>query len=340
MRGPLRLIEDPAPSALPAGAEAFLAALGGPAVIRVSGADRRRCRAVVTLLHGNEPSGVRALLGWLRAGVRPATDVLCVLGAVGAALRAPAFTHRMLRGERDLNRCFRPPFEGAQGALASAMLAALRAARPEALVDLHNNSGHNPPYAVVTGIDPLRARLAALFARRLVHSDIRLGSLMEATAELCPTATIECGRAGDPAADATARAGLERYLACERLERLPAPALSILERPVRVCVRAGVRLAFGAGPVTGSHLTLAADIDRHNFELMPAGTPIGWLGRGELWPLDARDAAGEDCSRELFRAADGVLCTRRPLTPIMMTTDAAMAMADCLFYAVWPAGVE
>jgi hypothetical protein len=36
---------------------------------------------------------------------------------------------------------------------------------------------------------------------------------MEATAALCPTATVECGRAGDPAADETAHAGLQRFLA-------------------------------------------------------------------------------------------------------------------------------
>jgi hypothetical protein len=289
---PLRLIEDPDPRALPPGAEQFLAELGGPTAIRLTGADRRRCRAAVTLLHGNEPSGTRALHAWLRSGARPATDVLCVLGAVPAALRPPGFAHRSLPGARDLNRCFRPPFAGAEGALAAAVLALLRDAAPEAVIDLHNNSGHNPPYGVVTAVDPLRARLTSLFAHRLVHSDIRLGSLMEATAELCPTATIECGRGGDPAADETARAGLERYLACERLEHLPPPALSILERPVRVCVRGGIRVAFAAAPAADADLTLAADIDRHNFEIVPAGTTIGWLADPQRWPIEARGANG------------------------------------------------
>ena len=62
-------IDRPAPETIPSDPVAWLRQLGGPTAIRLSGRDRSRCRTVVTLLHGNEPSGVRALHGWLREHV-------------------------------------------------------------------------------------------------------------------------------------------------------------------------------------------------------------------------------------------------------------------------------
>lgn len=332
----LRTWHDPAAAEVGDTVAAFLDRLDGPVAIRLSGHEPGRCRAVVTLLHGNEPSGVRALHAHLRAGVRPRTDTWCIVAAVAAARLPPGFAHRMLPGGRDLNRCFTVPDPSSEGRLAAAILAQLQSARPEAIVDLHNNSGRNPPYGVGTGVDPLRLRLTALFAERYVYSDIALGSLMEAAGAIAPTVTIECGRAGDPAADAIAHAGLARFLAAEQLEHIVLPPLHLFAHPVRVCVVPGTRLAFADGPVGGADLTLARDVDRHNFEELPAGTPIGWLGTPSRWPLEARTSNGGDLSHALFALRDTALCTRQPLTPIMMTTDPVAAATDCLFYAVSP----
>lgn len=318
--------------------EAFLAALGGPAVLRVPGRDRSRARGLATLLHGNEPSGLRALHAWLRGGLTPAVDLVCFVGAVAAAQRAPGFAHRMLSGRPDLNRCFAPPFAGLEGTVAGEALRLLREAGCDALVDLHNNTGHNPAYGVATEADAARIGLASLWGERLIVSDLRLGTLTEATSGDFPSITIECGRAGDPAADRVALAGLTRYAALERIElrRLPAAPMTILERPVRVCSVPQVRLAFGEAPAPDADLTLAGDIDRHNFELLMPGVPVGWVADGVGWPLDARGAEGEEVSREWFTLRDGLLETRRAAVPIMMTVDAAAAKSDCLFYLVRP----
>ena len=60
--------------ALPGDLPGFLGMLGGPTLIRLAGRDGSRTRVVTTLLHANEPSGVRAVLRYLREGERPATD--------------------------------------------------------------------------------------------------------------------------------------------------------------------------------------------------------------------------------------------------------------------------
>jgi hypothetical protein len=276
---------------------------------------------------------VRALHAWLRRGRIPAVDVLCLLGAVAAARRPPGFAYRALPGRRDLNRCFRAPFDGPEGATAQAMLTVLEQAGCEALIDLHNNSGHNPEYGVGTRLDEACLELVGFFASRFVHSTIRLGTLVEAVAAGLPAVTIECGRAGDPDADRAALDGLERYVEAERLvER--APAIEILRDPVRVRVREAVSLSFGDGPRDGVGLTLTPDLDRHNFEMVSAGTILGWVPDAGTWPIEAHGADEREVSAELFECRGGRLLTRVPIVPMMMTLDAAAARADCLFYAV------
>jgi hypothetical protein len=332
----LRVLAAPRGAAAGETPEALLAALAGPVLLRVAGRDRSRARAVATLLHGNEPSGVRALHAWLRAGDLPAVDLLCFVGAVEAALRAPGFAHRMLPGRPDLNRCFHPSCEGPEADVAREVLRQLRADRCEALVDLHNNTGHNPAYGVAAGADELVLGLTALFGEQLIVSGLRLGTLTEATSGDFPSVTIECGRAFDPAAERIALAGLGRYAALERLETCVQGALrvALLEHPVRVCAKPDVRLAFGDAPVPGADLTLTGDIDRHNFELLAPGVPVGWIAPDAPWPLEAHGADGREVSGEWFERRDGLLQTRRSAVPVMMTVDVAVAKSDCLFYLV------
>jgi hypothetical protein len=337
MSSRIRIIDHAASHALPATAEAWLRELGGSSLIRVRGRDPSRTRVVTTLLHGDEPSGTRAIHAWLRAGVEPATDVLFYIGAVDAALAGRGWAARMLKGRRDANRCFLPPFDDPDGVRAHELLELLAAARPEALVDLHNNSGHSPAYAVGTCADAPRLSLATLFADHYVQTDIRLGTLIEAADAFTTGIVVEAGRASDEVADALALAGIERYLSRDTLPVLQdgeAPSVVVLHEPCRVTIRPGVSLAFGDAPVREAGVTIRSDLDRHNLSSVDAGTLFGWLGDSRAWPFDARGADGVEISHELFSCTNGVLRTRRPLVPIMMTTSREAAANDCLFYAV------
>jgi len=333
VKSALRHLEIDGPADVPADAGGFLRELGGPTAIHVRGRDRSRARAAVTLLHGNEPSGSRAVHAWLRSGAEPAVDTLLIVANVEAALRPPGFAWRMLPGHRDLNRCFLGPPDDGDGVLARDILAALRDAGPEAVIDLHNNTGHNPPYGV--GLEPREPvlQLVSLFADRFVWSHLRLGALMEALTDL-PAATIEVGRSGDPAADAVAKSGLARFLEREQVLRADShPLVQVLVMPMRARLCPGVRVAVADAPDASADLTLEADLDRHNFERVEAGSAIGWVRDG-VWPLELRDEEGRDRAADYFRVAGGRLLTRRDLVPIMITTDPEIAAADCLFYVV------
>lgn len=318
--------------------EAFLRKLGGPALLRIPGADRSRARAVVTLLHGDEPSGVRAVHGWLRSGPTPApaVDVVIFLGAVEAALEEPGFRHRALPGRRDLNRCFGPLCEGEEAGMAAEALGLLRRVRLEALVDLHNTSGATPPCALGSSAAPALLAVASLFAEHYVCTGpLGLGALTEATGAHVPSVVVECGQRGSPEADRVARGGLARFAGAKRLTG--AGPLALYRNPVRVELAPGISVAFAAGPAHGADLTLRSDADRFNLRTLPPGSELGWLRPGAPWPLRVGSRAGETRPPRLFRAdAAGRLVTRGHFTPLMMTTDPESARGDCLCYAVTP----
>jgi hypothetical protein len=332
----IRVLEHEPGRGLPERAEDWLRELGRPTLLCMPGRDRTRTRAVTTLLHGDEPSGTRAVHAWLRSGVEPATDALFYIGSIDAALAGRAFAYRMLPGTRDANRCFLPPFEGEQGARSLELIERLQAAAPEALVDLHNNSGRSPPYAVGTRADTPHLALTALFADHFVCNDLRLGTLNDAADHFTTAIVVECGRAFDPVADAVALAGLERFLCADPLPVEPgrATAVDVLEHPLRFKVDSNVQLAFGDAPLPGAAVTVCSDVDRHNLDALPGGTLFGWLGDPSSWPFDARGADGVEVSRELLACEGGVLRTRRSFIPAMMTTSPEAAKNDCLFYAL------
>jgi len=317
---------------LPATAEAWLGELSGPTAVRVPGRDGSRLRVVSGLLHGNEPSGLRAIFELLRRRALPATRVLFFVGGVEAARHGAGLVHRMVPGRRDLNRCFRAPFSDRDGAVAQAALALMQDEGLEAVVDLHNNTGHNPAYGVGVAADPGRLGLTSFFARRFVTSAFELGALHEAFPAHVPAVAIECGRAGDPAADALALAGLAELLAADRLPLGKRDDFQVLVDPVRVRVRPNVMLRFAEQRVPDADLTMAADVDRHNFQRLDAGTRVGWV-RGTSLPITAVRESGEDVSEAFFALRGSELVTRRPMVPIMMTTNATVAVLDCLFYA-------
>ncbi|MBI5443200.1 MAG: succinylglutamate desuccinylase/aspartoacylase family protein, partial [Deltaproteobacteria bacterium] len=259
--GRIRVCDAPLPSELPETVEGFLRWLGGPALLRRRGRDPSRLRAVATLLHGNEPSGIRALHRWLASGQVPYAGAAIFIGSVEAALADPGFHHRALPGRRDLNRCFVPPCDGDEPEVAHEALALLDSLGPESLADLHNTSGETPPFALGPTLDAPHLAIAGCFCTRYVWSDLRIGSLVEATHAGYPSIVVECGRFADPAADEVAYRGLVRYLSEEPASSGPEPSREIFRSSVRVCLRPGLGLAFGEAPHPRADVTVMPALD-------------------------------------------------------------------------------
>jgi len=326
----------PRASELSATVEAFLDGLGGPVWIHVPGKDRSRTRVVTTLLHGNEPSGVRALHRWLRSESTPLVDMVCIIGAVEAAVAPPGFYYRCLPNVKDLNRCFREPFEGPEGRLTRTILEWLRVLGPEALIDLHNTSGRSPAYSVTTRVTLPHLSLTSLFSDQLIQTDLRLGTLMEATEDDWPTIVVECGGASSLESDQVAFEGLRRYVAEEDvLEHASASShVRVFQHPIRVELCKGRNVTYESSPNWNVDLTLLPDVDKYNLDCVQSGEMIGWVRPSYLDVLLARGGDGQDQTRELFLEDAGRLVMAKRARILMMTTNPTIAAKDCLFYVL------
>jgi hypothetical protein len=330
----LRIWEHPQPEEVGDSVEEFLHLLGGPTWIEIPGKDQSRSRAIVTLLHGNEPSGVRAIHQWLRLGRQPQVHITCFIGAIEAALAPPGFAFRTLPGRKDLNRCWREPYDSQEGHIAEEVLRQLRLKNPEGLIDLHNTSGRSPCYAITTQPGDKQKFLTSLFSDQLVITDLRLGALMEVIELEIPTIAVECGEHIDPQSDHKAFDGLTRFIQSKDLftYKNGPPAVSIFEHPIRVELQKGRTVAYGSSAIAPADLTLRADADKLNFDILHSGEQIGWAGPGQLDVLLALDAKGHNRVMELFSIINGHLHIAQTGRILMMTTDPIMASSDCLFY--------
>lgn len=315
-------------------AREVLQALERPTLIRLPGTGQQAPRALATLLHGDEPTGLQAMLRILqRRRVYP-FDLYVIVGNVRAALEPPGFAHRFLDDQEDFNRVWgRQEPTNALRRAADGMLDELRAAGLEALVDVHNNTGDNPFYAIVTRRRPEVFNLATLFTTTLLEWDLGAHTLMEAMHDDCAAIAVECGLPGRPESLAFGIDALRRFLgepalATDHLVR----DFELLGSLRKVAVRPEVRFRFGGDLDNDTDLVLAADADVHNFVEVPAGHVLGQVHPDAALPIRAVDATGQDVTGDHFTIDGGLLVTTVPATPVMMTRTVAAARKDCLFY--------
>lgn len=336
----LDYLNDPSPRTLGRSPLEWLDRLQKPTVVRVAGRDRSRTRAMATLIHGNEPSGLFALHRWLLEQHTPETNMMFLLGGIYPAKMAPALSLRQLPEGRDLNRCFKEPFEGEEGAIAQAMLAELHKANPECLLDVHNTSGTGPAFAVTITNDAAHQALTSLFTDRLIMTDLRLGALMEYSEQEVPTVTIECGGSQDDHAHQLAYDGLVRYASRKDVLSLEKAAwdVAVLRNPIRVELAPEATIEYRLEPTGRADLTLPPNIEHRNFGIVSPDEPLGWVGHKGLGVLAAISHNRKENMEQVLQVRDGQIYPAQAIRAFMITTNPVIAKSDCLFYAVKATG--
>lgn len=331
---PSRLVVWDSPSATDVGDDHidFLHRLQGPTWIRLKGEDSSRTRAIVTLLHGNEPSGLKAIHRMLKDSLLPATDLIIVVASVNAALHPPILSHRFLPWEEDLNRCFREPCDTAQKQLAAEIVRRLGDANTEAIIDAHNTSAHSEPFAVAVNDNSPTLQVSQMFTHKLVVIDQQMGTLIEKTTGSSPIVTVEFGGFMDPKADQMAYESLMAFVTRHQLFNTEPMPLQILRHPLRLEIEETQKIHYSSSVQDDADLTMINTIDQLNFQVVRSGTNIAWLGRTGLEGLTAVNAAGADLIHDYFHASSGFLTTKKDITVFMATTDPYIARHDCLLY--------
>ena len=313
--------------------EQTLVRLAKPTLLRIPGRSPGRARLVSCLLHGNEDSGYRAVLRLLRRRPVFDFDLWVFIGNVRAAHQHGWFAHRYLDGQEDFNRVWGVAERTTRmRQCAAEVLSELQGSGLEAALDIHNNTGANPPYAIVPVHSDRAEALAAICSDTVVYWNRRVHALMEALTPTCPAVSVECGLPGIEAHHVYAEGALERFLTAEDLTRGPVPK-AIYELLVTVHVRREVGFAFG-GPLTEDlDFVITPGLDGLNFGHMPAGTVLGRVLPGGAMPLMAFDMDRNDVTEHCFAVTeDGAVTTCQDIIPAMFVTTAEQERKDCLFY--------
>lgn len=338
----LKVIENPQATDIGSSVEEFLYLLGEPCCLVLDGDDNSRTRAVVTLLHGNEPSGAMAIFRWIKSEKKPRVRVICILASVTTALYPPLFHYRVLPGSRDLNRCFQPPYEDEDGELAESILHTLECYEPEAVIDIHNTSGSGPAFGVATHHDPNHSSLVSLFTNKLMITHLNLGALMDISGTpystmTIPTVTIEAGGRLDKEAHDNAWTGLLRYFSQEQVLAIKEDSqetLDIFMEPVRIELKKNVSLSYAKTPNTEFDVTLLDNIEYLNFKPITKDQHLGWVNRGELENFIVQDVNHGSTVDDWLQIKNHKLYPKDNVTFFMITNNPVIGIDDCLFYGV------
>ncbi len=324
---PLTELNALPPGLLDLPAERLHERLSGPTLIHLPG-ERPEPLFVSVIQHGNETVGwetMRELLPRYGGGLPRATSLF--IGAVDAAKEGV----RRLMGRPDLNRVWRR-HDGPDGEMAATVLAAMEKRGVAAAVDVHNNTGPNPHYAVLGEADLRHVALGARFERRVLLFDGVDNTASSAFSSLCPSVTVECGMP-------TERAGVDH--AVDYLTSLLTLDLTDLtlppEREVEL-YRTVATLKIDEGcPFdfceTKGGLCLTLGLEKANFRPLMPGALFGRRPGTGPSPLRAYDPAGKDVTDRWFDVdRRGAIRLIHPATPSMLTADLAVIRQDCLGY--------
>jgi hypothetical protein len=324
-------IFDDAPSGLEdLAADEIGALLDGPTLINLKGA-RPQPLFVSTLLHGNETTSWQVaceIIKKARGGMLD-RSVLLFVGNVPAATAR----RRYLPGQPDYNRIWSGG-ERAEHALAAEVLAAVRAAAPFAVIDIHNNTGRNPFYSCVSRIEPTHLHLASLFSPIAVFYTNPNSALSIACAPLAPSIAIECGLPGNAAGVEHATALVFETMRLENwfADFGFAQGLRLYHTLGRLFLQDGVSFSFDN---SSADVMLPAEFEEWNFNTAKVG---------EVWarssltssPLRVIDEMGADITSRFFSHRDGETRLVTAVTPAMLSTNAENARLDCLGYLMEP----
>ena len=278
------------------------------------------------LLHGNETVGYAVLQRlhlWMGRHLLPRSLVIFV----GNVKAAEAGT-RMIDGEPDYNRLWQGG-TGDEFDMAQEVLAEVRAAKPFAAIDLHNNTGANPLYGLMHNERAADRQLASLFSHVAMLSATPPSMLSLALSALCPAITAECGHSGVEANEDRAFDFVQDVLKLDHWRGQPDRELDVFEVIGRMELDRGASIAFEHGKTADIELPMT--LEKWNFFEREAGATFARLPNGAS-PLKVVTETGANVTDSVFERVDDRLVLTRALAPAMLTTNEKAIRDDCLGY--------
>jgi succinylglutamate desuccinylase len=310
--------------------------LGGPTLIHLDGA-RKDSLFLSVMLHGNEYTGLLAMQQILRRYQQQELprSLSIFIGNVAAAEQ----NLRALPGQPDYNRIWgygdTPEHQMTHRVMQDMMERQVFAA-----IDVHNNTGKNPHFALICRHGNSYYRLATLFNRTVVYTVKPDTTSTWGMSEYCPSVTLECGLPGD---EFGVKHAVEFIEACLHLSHFPEHELpeqdmdlyqltSIVKIPSRYTFSFIDTTDVEVGENVDSDITFDKDLSCLNFSEIASGEIFCRIKEGSDAYLEAWDEHGKDQSSEFFIRDGSNYRFRLSVMPAMLTDNKSVIRMDCLCY--------
>ena len=286
---------------------------------------------ISVLLHGNEDTGFYVIQELLRKyeNTKLPRSVSIFFGNTQAAKEGL----RLLDTQHDYNRVW-PGTNYPHTQEANVMREIVNEMSSRDLfasIDIHNNTGLNPHYACINKLDNAFLHLATLFGPTVVYFLIPKGVQSMAFSNLCPSVTLECGKAGSQ--NSTSHA-LEFVDAVLHMNSIPDyhPAhkdIHLFHTIARVKVPDDVTFSFTDNT---ADILFTNEFEKMNFSEMPTNTYLGKLNSTGAARLLAFNDDGKEIGEKIFHVIDDRIALKHSMMPAMLTLDERIIRQDCLCY--------
>lgn len=287
------------------------------------------------MLHGNEFSGLMIMQEILKkyhvaqGGYALPRSIWLFMGNVKAAAQGL----RRLDGELDFNRAWpgTPQPDAPNAKLIRQVMDTITQDELFTAIDLHNNTGKNPPYGCISVVNEKNKYLSSFFNHIAMVFHTPKGVSTMAFDELCPAITLECSTPGNTQGIDKAVALIDDLMHMDHFpdKDLPSHDLQLVQNSAVLKIAENVNFGF-EDEKEAFELTLVENFDRHNFTHLKASEVFAHTTLKR--PLIATDDDGRDVTDELIAINNGAVSLKKPLMPAMITLDKKVILQDCLCY--------
>lgn len=286
------------------------------------------------LLHGNEFSGLMIMQEILKKYQASQEydlprSIWLFIGNVDAASQGV----RRLENELDFNRAWPGTTEddAPTAKLIDKVMRKITEKELFAAVDLHNNTGKNPPYGCISVVNEKNKYLSSFFNHIAMVFHIPKGISTMAFDNICPAITLECSTPGNKIGIEKAVALIDDLLHMDHFpeKALPSHDLQLVQNNAVLKIAENVNFGF-ENEKEEFDLTLVENFDRHNFTRLETSEVFAYSTLDK--PLIATSDDGRDVTDELIQNNNGAISLKKPLMPAMITLDKQIIVQDCLCY--------
>lgn len=299
--------------------------LDGPTLINLQG-EKAEPLFLCTLLHGNETTGLKSVQRVLReyGTTTLPRSISLFIGNVAAA----RYGERHLPSQQDYNRVWLPG-DGDENSMTQSVIANMAQRDVFACIDIHNNTGRNPHYAIVATQEDAHIALAKSFSSRVVYATFPDGSCSTAFSKWCPSITIEAGVVGDAIGVDHVSTYLRSCIVSDAWLNNTSESFALYHTVAVVKIEESCSIGMLG---EDADIELLPDVDRFNFNWLRPGTQLGRVRNGHTSCLRVEGADNSIAVSDYLSTERGVLRTVKPIMPAMLTTDCEIVKMDCLCY--------